>query len=131
MQKFLRLEFVPASSDLGLLLLRVSVGASMLWLHGWGKLLNFVNGRTAFPDIAGMGQTPSLLLAIFAEVVCAALIVAGAYTRWAAVTMGVAFFLVNHARLTGPTNGELAFLYLAGALVLLIAGAGKYSIDRK
>lgn len=135
MQKFFRLEFIPVNSDLGLLVLRLVFGGSMLWLHGWSKLLNLVNDRTAFPDILGIGHTPTLLLVIFAEVICSALLVVGAFTRTAAlviaVDMGVAFFVVNSARLTGPTNGELPFLYLTGAFVLLLAGAGKYSIDKK
>jgi len=135
MQKFLRFEFIPINTDLGLLVLRVVLGASMLWLHGWGKMLNVVQGRMSFPDILGLGSVPSLLLAVFAEVICAALLVVGAFTRMAAVvlgiTMGVAFFIVNSARLTGPTNGELAFLYLTGCVVLFFAGAGKYSVDKK
>ena len=31
----------------------------------------------------------------------------------------------------GAANGELAFLYLTGCVVLLFAGAGKYSVDKK
>ena len=135
MQKFLRLEFIPVNSDLGLLVLRVMLGGGMLWLHGWGKLLNLVNGRSSFPDVVGLGSTPTFLLAIFAEVVCSVLLVVGAFTRMAAcfiaATMSVAFLVVNGARLTGPTNGELSFLYLTGALVLMVAGAGKYGIDKK
>lgn len=135
MQKFLRFEFIPTNSDLGLLVLRVLFGGSMLWLHGWGKLQNLVEGRTSFPDLLGIGSALTLLLAIFAEVICSALIIVGAYTRFAALfhvaIMATAFFVVNGGRLTGPTNGELSLLYLAGALALLIAGAGKYSIDKK
>lgn len=135
MQKFLRLEFIPTNSDLGLLLLRLVFGGSLLWLHGWGKLLNLINDRTSFPDVIGIGHVPTLLLAIFAEVLCSTLVIVGAFTRMAAVAIGVnmslAFFIVNASRLSGSTNGELSFLYLAGAVVLLVAGAGKYSIDKK
>ena len=135
MQKFLRLEFIPAAPDLGLLFLRVWLGGSMLWLHGSGKLVNFYNGAWRFADPLGIGQTPSLLLTIFAEVVCAALLVLGLFTRLAAfflvVTMAVAFFIANSAKLSGPDNGELAFIDLAGFVVLLLAGAGRYSVDKK
>jgi len=135
MQKLLRLEFIPLNSDLGLLLLRLAFGGSMLALHGWGKLAKLIGGNASFPDLLGIGSVPTLLLVIFAEVICSALLVVGAYTRFAALfhvaTMGMAFFVVNSARLIGPTNGELPFLYLAAAVVLLIAGAGKYSVDKR
>ena len=135
MQKFLRLEFIPASPDLALFALRVWLGLSMLVLHGWGKLLGLINGTSKFPDILGIGALPALLLAIFGEVICSILVVIGLWTRLAAfclvVTMSVAFFLAHDAKLKGPGNGELAFVYLAGFLVLLVAGAGKFSADKK
>ncbi len=59
----------------------------------------------------------------------------GLWTRLAAfllvVTMSVAFFVAHGAKLSGQGNGELAFVYLAGYVVLLVAGAGKFSVDRK
>jgi len=39
--RLLRLDFVPASADLALLLLRLWLGLSLLTLHGWTKLSNF------------------------------------------------------------------------------------------
>ena len=36
--RFLRLDFIPAGVDLGLLALRLWLGLSLLVLHGWGKL---------------------------------------------------------------------------------------------
>ncbi|HLO62509.1 MAG TPA: DoxX family protein [Azonexus sp.] len=135
MQKFLRLEFVPSSSDLALLTLRVALGLSMALLHGWGKLSNLIAGTSKFPDILGIGSTPALLLAIWAEFFCSLLLVFGLWTRLAALmlatTMSVAFFMAHGAKLSGPGNGELAFVYLIGYVTLLVAGAGKYSVDRK
>ena len=132
MQKFLRLEFVSSSPDVGLLLLRLWLGASMVWLHGWGKLLSLFAGKLSFPDPLGLGSTPSFLLVIFAEVGCSVLLVLGLWTRWAALilafNMGVAFFLVNGASLA---KGELAWLYFGGYLVLFVAGAGAISMDKK
>ncbi len=133
MKKFLRLEFIPASPDFGLLVLRLWLGLSMFWLHGWGKLAHFSAARGGFPDPLHVGSTTSLVLTIFAEVICSVLLVLGLFTRLAAfflvITMTVACFIVNGGKIAG--NGELAYLYLAGYVVLLLAGAGKFSVDRK
>lgn len=135
MQKLLRLEFVPTSTDLALLVLRLWLGLPIALLHGWGKLLSLINGTSKFPDILGIGATPALVLAVFAEFVCGLLLVAGLWTRLASfflvVTMSVAFFIAHGAKLAGQGNGELAYVYLGGYLVLLLAGAGKFSVDRK
>ncbi len=133
MQKFLRLEFIASSPDVGLLLLRLWLGLSMLWLHGWSKLMVLFSGKISFLDPLGIGEIPSFLLTVLAEVGCSVLLVLGLFTRWAAFilafTMAVAFFIVNSANLKG--NGELAWLYLGGYLVLFAAGAGKFSVDKR
>lgn len=135
MQRFLRLEFIPLNADLALLLLRLWLGISMLWLHGAGKLMNVVKGSFKFGDPLGIGETPSLLLAVFAEVVCSALLALGLCTRLAAfvliILMSVAFFIAHGMKLQGQGNGELAFIYLAGYVALFFAGAGKYSVDKR
>ena len=88
-----------------------------------------------FPDPIGFGSSTSLALAVFAEVACALLIVAGVFTRAAALTqtilMSVAFFVVHKGALAGPGSGELAFIYLGGFVTLLIGGAGRFSFDAK
>lgn len=133
MQKFLRLEFIASSPDAGLLLLRLWLGGSMLWLHGWDKLAALFSGKLSFLDPLGIGEIPSFLFTVLAEAGCSVLLVLGLWTRWAALilafTMGVAFFIVNSANLKG--SGELAWLYLGGCLVLFAAGAGKFSVDKK
>jgi len=45
--------------------------------------------------------------------------------------MAAAFLTVHKLALTGPDNGELAFVYLAGWTTLLIAGAGRLSLDAR
>jgi putative oxidoreductase len=131
--KFLHFNFIPRSTDLALLGLRVWLGASMLLLHGWGKLMKIVRGDIEFADPLGIGALPTLILAVFAEVICAALLVAGAWTRFCAlvlgVTMGVAFFISHQAKLSGPGNGELAFIFLAGFVALFLAGGGRFGFD--
>ena len=135
MQKILRLEFIANSPDFGLLVLRLLLGVSMAWLHGWGKLVSLFSGKVSFLDPLHLGQTPSLLLTILAEVICSVLIVLGLFTRLAALvlafTMGVAFFMVNSMKLANNPNGELAWLFFGGYVVLFAAGAGKFSVDKK
>jgi putative oxidoreductase len=133
--KFLQLNFLPRSADLGLLILRVWFGAAMVLLHGWQKLANFSTMSSAFVDPFGIGMKPSLILAICGELICATLLVLGLFTRVAALgiaaTMATAFWFAHGARLTGQGNGELPFIYLGGFLVLFIAGAGRFSLDAK
>jgi putative oxidoreductase len=133
--KFLHLNFLPRSSDAALLLLRVWYGASLLLLHGWGKITGFSAMKSGFADPFGIGSTASLALAVFGEVVCSALLVLGLFTRVAAlgagITMAVAFSFAHGLRLTGQNNGELAFIYLGVFIALLLAGAGKFSVDAK
>jgi len=136
MIKMLKMDFVPGSVDLGLLVLRAWLGATMLFNHGLKKLMDLLAGKGAsFPDPIGLGPTPSLALSTFAEFVCAALLVLGLFTRFSAfvlaIQMTVAFFLVHQAALSGPQSGELAFVYLAGFIALFLAGAGRISFDGK
>ena len=130
---FLQLRFIPRNVHIALLLLRLWLGGSMLLLHGLTKLRTFSDLSGKFPDPLGIGHPASLALAIFGEVVCSALVILGLFTRLAslglAINMGVAFFLVHSGVLTGEKNGELAFIYMAGYVTLLIAGGGVFSLD--
>jgi len=135
--KFLNLKFIPQSGDFALLLMRVLAGFSLLYAHGWKKFANF-NGTVAQwtqwgMDPIGIGPTASVALAGFAEVICAALLILGLKARFAALVIGinmtVAFVAVHKAALTGDNNGELAFMYLLAAVLVLFAGPGKFSVD--
>lgn len=133
--KFLQFGFLPRSSDFALLVLRLWLGVSMLVLHGWGKLTGFSGLTSKFADPFGFGPTTSAALAVFAEVVCAALVAIGLATRFAAlvlmILLVVAFTMVHGRALSGPGNGELAFVYLAGFTAIFLAGPGRFSVDAK
>jgi len=120
--------------SLSLLVLRGWFGILMLNFHGLAKLQDFSALSQRFSDPLGVGQPLSLALAIGAELVCAGLIAAGLATRLAAavlvVNMATAFVTAHGARLSGQGNGELAFLYLGAFLTLVVAGAGRYSLDQ-
>ena len=133
--KILHLNFVPRSADLSLLILRLWFGTPLFLLHGWSKLVGYSTMAHAFPDPLQIGHPLSWGLTIFSEVLCAALIVLGLFTRIAAlvaiIEYCVAFWLVHGHRLSGPGSGELAYLYLGAFLLLFIAGPGKMSVDGK
>jgi putative oxidoreductase len=133
--KILRMDFLPHSHDLALLLLRGWIAITMLILHGWGKLTGFSKLSEKFLDLFGIGSATSLALAIFGEFFCSILLALGLFTRLAAlaglITMAVAFFLAHQGALTGPRSGELAFIYMSAYLALFIAGGGRFSLDAK
>jgi putative oxidoreductase len=132
----LQLRAVPVSANLALLALRVWLGLSMLLLHGWAKVVNFSALVSHFPDPFGLGPKTTLILAVFSEVACSALLVVGLFTRLAALggaaAMAIAFFAVHNSQLTGQPGGgpaELTFIYLAGFTAIVLAGGGRFSVD--
>lgn len=133
--KFLQLRFLPRSVDLALLVLRVWFGVSLIVIAGWMKLTNFSAMAGSFPDPYGLGSKLSLVLLIFAEVVCAAFIAIGLFTRFAALIAGFAmasaFWFGHAAKLTGAGNGQSAFFLLGAFVAILLAGGGRYSIDAR
>lgn len=123
-----------ANTDLSLLILRVFPAFFMLYGHGWGKLMNVFSGNFQFADPIGLGPTVSLILAAFAEGICSLLVMAGFFTRGAAlilvINMSVAFLFVH---LFNDPFGrmEMALLYLVIFLSIFLMGPGKYSLDAK
>ena len=118
------------STSFGLFILRIAVGGMML-THGWPKVGKLFVEPIKFADPVGLGPEISLWLAVFAEIVCAGLLVLGAVTRLAAIpliiTMAVAAFVVHGDDPFGKQ--ELALLYGAGTITLLCTGPGAFSID--
>ncbi len=135
MNKFLTLSFLPTNRDLGLLLLRLGFGGYMIIAHGMPKLLSFADRKDSFADPLGLSSPVSLGFTVGAEVFAAAFVVLGLFTRLSAAalifTMGVAFFVMHEGIFVGEGNGELAMVYLLAFAVILVTGAGKYSIDSK
>jgi putative oxidoreductase len=118
--------------NVAILILRL-VGGGFMLTHGVGKLEKLMaGGEIKFADPFGIGPAPSLALAVFAEVVCAVLIVLGLGTRLASIpliiTMAVAAFIAHG---DDPfAQKEKALLFLAIYLVLLLVGSGKFSADK-
>jgi putative oxidoreductase len=122
-------------TNMGLLMLRLWLGLTILLNHGVGKLKGFDNMAPGFADPFKIGHTASFTLVVFAEVVAAALIATGLLTRFAALVLAMnmftAFWYVHKFSLSGAHSGELPFIYLAGFVALLLAGPGKFSLDQR
>ncbi|MCB0649528.1 MAG: DoxX family protein [Saprospiraceae bacterium] len=117
-------------TDLALLILRVGFGGFML-THGIPKI-SMLSNPSDFGDPIGVGPTISLILALIGEVVAPIMMIVGFKTKWAAIpaaiTMLVAAFIV-HAKDDLGTK-EHALLFLISFVVIFLAGAGKYSVDK-
>jgi len=130
-----------ADAAVGLFVLRVASGLMMMLGHGIPKIHNFAKLKDHWhvPDFFPfwyLSPQLSLVATICAEALAALLLVLGLTTRPAAFllafTMVVAAFEVNAGStwFAMPPNGkELAILYLIPALVLLLTGAGAWSVD--
>ena len=117
--------------DLGLLAMRAVAGL-LLMPHGWAKLMSFSERAEKFPDPLGVGHTPSLILIIFAELICSFFLVLGLFSRPVLVpliiAMSVIVFVIHGS--DPPGEKESAILYLMTFTALFFAGPGKYSLDK-
>ena len=118
------------SCQLGLLVLRLTLGITMLISHGLPKYLSYSEKALRFPDPLGVGSEFSLILVVFSELFCSVLLIFGLATRVILIpliiTMCVAFFVIHSG---DPFyKKELAFMYLMGYLSLFLAGGGAFSV---
>ncbi len=124
-------EFVDMGTSLAIF--RFFVAFFMLYGHGWGKLMNVFGGNFQFLDPLGIGPTASLILAAFAEAICSLLIIAGFWTRFAAliltINMAVAVFFVHFPAGDWFGDMELPLFYLVAFIFIFLTGPGKYSVD--
>ena len=123
-------RFNSVVGDLGVFILRVFAGTSLALAHGLAKLPpseGFIGG------VVRMGLPGEMAyLSAFVEFAGGLALAAGFLTRPAAlaiaINMATAGFL-SHA--TDPyARAELAFLFLAVAVMFVCVGAGRFSVDR-
>mgnify|MGYP001209086349 CR=1 FL=1 len=131
MKRLLSVNKSATGTDIALLVARIGIAALML-THGIPKMLMLFSGAPVqFPPVMGLSAELSLGLAVFAEVFCSVLLIAGFATRLAVVpliiTMLVAAFIIHGDDPFGKQEPSLQYLLLY--VVLLFAGSGKYSID--
>lgn len=116
--------------NLAALILRLSL-SSMMLTHGLGKFNRLISGDFSFANPIGIGEGPSLFLAVIGEFICPILLIIGYKSRLAAIppaiTMLVASLIV-HA--DDPfRRQEFPLLYFIGFVTIFLLGSGKYSLD--
>lgn len=123
--------------DLSLLLARIVTGFLMLYLHGWGKITagtdRWKGLGAGLSDLIGLDflSIPLGFMASFAESIGALLLMIGLTTRPAAFLLAFTMFVAVCKKLPGGIKGaELPLLFLCLSLVILLSGAGKYSLDQ-
>ncbi|MCC6175307.1 MAG: DoxX family protein [Chloroflexi bacterium] len=126
MQAFSRLH-----PGYGIAIVRVMMGVILI-LAGWQKL-GGIERFTGFVSSIGIPAAPVLgPLVIALEVIGGILLIAGLLTRYLAV-LYVVQFTVTSLVVQLPNQGwsvaRLDFLILAVATMLVVAGAGKLSVD--
>ncbi len=117
--------------DLGLLILRMGMGLSML-PHGLSKVSTLFSGKEIhFFDFLGLGPGISMALATLAEAGCSLLVVLGLKARWTALPVAFTMIVAGYvANFDSPwARKELATLYFIGFFTISILGPGKYSLD--
>lgn len=119
--------------NLGLLFLRLSGALFLLWVHGLPKLLNYSAELTRIEDPFHLGAAPTLILAIFAEVLCPLLIMAGVLVRLACLPI---LFLLTVALLVvhpqwSLEEGQFGWLLLIIFTSVFIAGPGGLAISAR
>ncbi len=131
MKNLFNTNYSHTTLDVFFFMLRVGTACLML-THGMSKLGVLLGGaEIQFGDPIGLGMKTSFYLAIFAEVICAAVLILGLATRFVLIpliiTMAVAAFVVH------PVDGfqrmELPMLYLLVFVFLLFTGPGRFSLD--
>jgi putative oxidoreductase len=138
LSRILKLSFLPASMDAGILFLRITVGLSLFIKHGYEKVFSFSTMAPVFNDPIHIGTRNSLILAMISDGICSLLVVLGLGTRPAAIYSFIVIFVAwsmrYHFLYIGhlvADHGELMVLYLAALAAIAITGPGRYSIDAR
>lgn len=131
MLKLLFGDFIKGRGAAGLLIFRVVMGAALM-LHGWGKIQKPFNWMGPDASVPGVLQ----FLAALSEFGGGIGVILGFLTPIAAFgiacTMSVAILMVHlHDPFVamGGRSKEPAAGYLATALLLMLAGPGRFSLD--
>jgi putative oxidoreductase len=129
-------RYLPQSTDLGLLILRVALAIILLY-HGVPKLMNFGGTAAGFQGMNVPAPSLSVAFAIIAEVVGGLLILLGIAVDIAGVLVmidmlgAIVFVHLHNGFDFGKGGWEHPFTILSIALSLVLTGPGRYSVGNR
>lgn len=136
MRKIFAIRNQPVEVDLVLLLIRLVCGYAFV-LHGWGKIQSPLNWMGKESSIPAIFQA----LAAISEFGGGIALISGFLTRLGAFGIGCTMVVAvcmhrfvlgdPFVNLSGGRSYEPASVYLLIALLLVISGPGRFSLDRR
>jgi len=131
MKKLLSTGYTDTAFNIATLTLRATFGIMIFLNQGLSKLNKFSELEHSFFDPLHIGHRWSLVLVLFAEIVCSLLLALGLFSRLAAfvlfIDLLVAVFVFHRGQ--PIAQYELAIVFLSAFFALLLVGPGKYSVD--
>lgn len=136
MKKLLAVRNHALDIDVVLLLTRLFVGYAFI-LHGWGKIQNPFGWMGPDAPVPGIFQA----LAALSEFGGGIGLILGLLTRLGSLGIVITMLVASATHLfamgdplvsmKGERSAELAVVYLLVALLFVVAGPGRFSLDRK
>ena len=118
--------------NIGLLYLRLTAAALLIYVHGLPKLAHFGSQLQHIDDPLHLGRGLTLGLALLAEIACPLAIAVGWRTRLASlpivVLLLVSMFLVHPD--WSIAEGQFGWLLIIAFGAIALAGPGRYSLDQ-
>jgi putative oxidoreductase len=118
------------STDIGLLYLRVCASVLVLIVHGLPKVGHYQREAAVIEDPFHLGKKLTIAFAIFAEVICPVLMIAGIGTRLSAlpvmIVTAIALLRVHPEWRIDQAQFAWMLLILFGTIA--IAGPGRYAL---
>lgn len=131
----------PISKDAGLLIIRITIGLSMMIFHGYSKIISGTEGWSKTGqkmNLLGIDFLPVFwgFMASFAEFFCSLLIIVGLLFRPATVLLAFTMFVAVLVHLNLPPDNPAsgwkgashALELLAVYIGLFFTGPGKYRV---
>ena len=131
MKRFFSTQYSEGAFNIAALGLRVAFGLLLLIVHGLDKITHFSKYEYSFYNFLHIGHRWSLVLCIFAEVFCSALVVLGLFTRFAALVLCINFAVVLLLVIKGQSleAQAAAIMYFTAFFALLLTGQARFSVD--